>query len=224
MSSTVLETDDRLTAHSLLSGPDVAGEPMGWRTETQSAAWEKFDALPMPARTDEAWRFSTRKALDLSSFTAPTPIPEPTSRELVSRSQAEGLEAIAGRVVFANDQLLQREVLSDSLKQKGVLWIPIEQAAREHAELFRKHFMREEARLGSRKFAALHEAWMRDGTFLYLPRKVEIDLPVETWHWLSGESSSCFPHTLIVADENSKVTLVDYFASAEESEPGFACG
>jgi Fe-S cluster assembly protein SufD len=217
-------TRDSSTAAGLLAGPQKSAPPLSWRTETQSAAWEKFDALPMPARTDEAWRFSTRKALDLSSFTAPVAVPEQLGQELVARSHADGLEAIAGRMVFANDQLLQREVLSDSLKQKGVLWIPIEQAAREHAELFHKHFMREEARLGSRKFAALHEAWMRDGTFLYLPRNVEIELPVETWHWLHGENSSCFPHTLIVAEDNSKVTLVDYFASAEESAPGFACG
>ena len=127
-------------------------------------------------------------------------------------------------MVFANDQLLQREVLSGSLEQKGVLWLPIEQARREHAELFHKHYMQEEARLGSQKFAALHEAWMRNGTFLYVPRGVEIDLPVESFHWLAGQASSCFPHTLVIAEENSKVTLVDYFSSAEENASGFACG
>src|SRR5947209_7090341 len=117
-------TSDLSAAQRLLAGPGSSGAPLSWRTETQSAAWEKFDALPMPARTDEAWRFSTRKALDLSSFTAPAAVPAPLGHELVARSQADGLEAIAGRMVFANDQLLQREVLSESLKQKGVLWLP----------------------------------------------------------------------------------------------------
>jgi Fe-S cluster assembly protein SufD len=100
----------------------------------------------------------------------------------------------------------------------------VEQAAREHAELFHKHFMREEAKLGSQKYAALHAAWLTNGTFLYVPRNVEISLPVESFHWLSGKGASCFPHTLIIAEENSKVTLVDYFNSADESAPGFACG
>src|SRR4051812_29407348 len=101
-------TRDLAASASLLAGPHKSGAPLSWRTETQSAAWEKFDTLPMPARTDEAWRFSTRKALDLSGFTAPAGVPEPVGHELVGRSQADGLGAIAGRMVFANDQFLQR--------------------------------------------------------------------------------------------------------------------
>lgn len=209
------------TAAGLLAGPTV---PMAWRAETQSAAWEKFNALPMPARTDEAWRFSARKALDLSLFHAPSSVPDSVAEELASRTGPDELAETAGRMVFANDQLLKREVRSDAARQAGVLWLPIEQAAREHGDLFHKHFMQEEARLGSKKFAALHEAWMRNGTFLYVPRGVEIDVPFETYHWLHGSGSSCFPHTLILAAEQSKVTLVDYFGSYQEDEPGFACG
>src|SRR3954463_6617360 len=108
-------THDISAAPRLLAGPEKSGAPLSWRTETQSAAWEKFDALPMPARTDEAWRFSTRKALDLSGFTAPAAVPEQVGHDLVARSHADGLEAIAGRMVFANDHLLQRALLSDSL-------------------------------------------------------------------------------------------------------------
>ena len=65
---------------------------------------------------------------------------------------------------------------------------------------------------------------MRAGTFLYVPRGVEIKVPVETFHWLQGDRGSCFPHTLIVAEPMSKVTVVDYFESAEASARGFACG
>jgi len=84
--------------------------------------------------------------------------------------------------------------------------------------------MAHEAPLGSKKFAALHRANVRTGTFLYVPRGVEIDLPIEVFHWLSGENSSTFPHTLLIAEENSKVTLVDYFRSADAMERGLACG
>ena len=63
-----------------------------------------------------------------------------------------------------------------------------------------------------------------NGTFLYIPRDVEIDLPIEAFHWLQGEAGSCFPHTLIIADDNSKVTLVDYFQSADANASGLACG
>jgi Fe-S cluster assembly protein SufD len=186
------------------------------------AAWEKFKALPPPTRTDEAWRFSNVKALDLSGYLTPLPVDEPAREELLQRSSP--LAQSAGRMVFANDTLLAHELFSNALRQKGVLWLPLEQAIREHGDLVRKHFMREEAVLGGQKFAALHAAQVRAGSFLYVPRGVEIDVPIEAFHWLHGEGGSCFPHTLIVAEAMAKVMVIDYFDSADSGASGFACG
>jgi Fe-S cluster assembly protein SufD len=83
--------------------------------------------------------------------------------------------------------------------------------------------MREEAILGGQKFAALHASQVRTGTFLHVPRGVEIDLPIEAFHWLHGNNGSCFPHTLIIAEERAKVTFVDYYESADPTAPGLAC-
>jgi len=130
----------------------------------------------------------------------------------------------AGKMVFANDELVSREILSETLAQKGVIWKPLEQAAAEHPELFQKHFMAHGAPLGSKKFTALHQASVKSGTFLYVPRGVEIDLPIEVFHWLQGENASTFPHTLLIAEENSKVTLVDYFIGADPEVAGLAIG
>ena len=208
------ESQTTMTPAPLLSAGPAAPE--------QREAWEKFQSLPMPVRTDENWRFANVKSLDLSSFQAPLPVEDAVRDDLLARSQS--LAKSAGRMVFANDQLLARDVLSDALRQKGVLWLPLDQARAEHPELFRKHFMREEAILGGPKFAALHASQVRAGTFLYVPRGVEIDLPVETFHWLHGAGGSCFPHTLIIAEDMAKVTFVDYFESTDSSAPGFACG
>jgi Fe-S cluster assembly protein SufD len=185
-------------------------------------AWEEFTARPMPKRTDESWRFANLKRLDLSTFTRPLPIADSARQELIARSR--GVTPPAGRMVFGNDRLLLREVLSDSLRQQGVLWLPLEQAEAEHPELVAQYFMREEAILGGQKFAALHRSQVRTGTFLYVPKGVEIDLPVKAFHWLYGAGGSCFPHTLIVAEEMAKMTMIDYFRSADADAPGFACG
>jgi len=126
-------------------------------------------------------------------------------------------------MVFANDQLLTREVTAEALSRIGVIWLPLDQAMREHPELFQQYFMREEAILGGQKFAALHASQVRAGTFLFVPRGVEIDLPIEAFHWLQGENGSCFPHTLIVAQEHAKVTFIDYYESADANAPGLAC-
>lgn len=216
MSTVLLEevmTETTAAPAQLLSaGPAAPG---------QEAAWEQFTKTPLPTRTDECWRFANVKDLDLSAYTQPQAIDDATREDLLARSR--GLEKSAGRMVFANDQLLAREVFSESLSQLGVVWLPLEQAMVEHPDLFQQYFMREEAILGGQKFAALHASQVRTGTLLFVPRGVEIDLPIEAFHWLSGDNSSCFPHTLIIAEERAKVTVIDYYESADANAPGFAC-
>lgn len=202
---------------------DAGGNALGeWFRKLQLESWESFQSLPMPQRTDEAWRFASIKSLDLSPYAKAQPLCDADQAALIKRST--GLKETAGRMIFANDQLLQREEISDELRRKGVIWEPIEKAVVEHEEIFRRHFMTQEAALGSKKFAALHKALVKSGTFLYVPRNVEIDLPLEVFHWLHGNGASTFPHTLLVAGENSKVTLVDYFESSDREAPGLAIG
>lgn len=209
------------TSQLINAGP-VCRNDGGWLEDLARTGWDTFEKIPMPVRTDEAWRFASLKRIELAAFKQPLPIDEAARQEVLGRSNA--LESIAGRMVFANDQLLARDVPAESLHRSGVVWLPLEEAAARHPELFRKHFMREEAILGGRKFAALHQSQVRAGSFLYVPRGVEIELPLEVFHWLHGSGGSCFPHTLIIADAMSKVTVIDYFASADDTAPGLACG
>ena len=193
----------------------------GWFLKRQVAAWTEFQRLPMPARTDQAWRFSNVGALDLSSYHQQDAPSDRDRREILERSVA--LEESAGRLVFADDHFLERAAVSEQLHKSGVIFQTLERAMVEHEELFRRHFMSQRAILGSVKFAALHEAFVRSGVFLYVPRGVEVELPLETFHWLHAAEAAIFPHTLVVAEEMSKVTLVENFSSTATG-PGFACG
>ncbi|CAN5356374.1 Fe-S cluster assembly protein SufD [soil metagenome] len=193
-----------------------------WFGEEQRVAWAQFQSLPMPARTDQAWRFSKVGVLDLAPYGTARPLSEADSREILARST--GLDETSGRLVFADDQFLERDALSEKLRHAGVIFQPLERAMIEHEDLFRGHFMSHPATLGSAKFAALHEAFVRSGTFLYVPRGVEVELPLETFHWLHSENAAIFPHTLIVAEDLSKVTLLEHFRSTDRRRPGFACG
>ncbi len=94
----------------------------------------------------------------------------------------------------------------------------------EHADLVQKYFMSTEAKLGSAKFAALHKALVSSGTFLFLPRGVEIEQPIEIFHWLRHDNMSIFPHLLLVTDELAKVTVIEHFRSCDRRAAGFACG
>jgi len=193
-----------------------------WFRNQQGAAWTKFEALPYPNRKDQPWRFSSVNALNLSSYNVGAPLRQTERDEILERST--GLDEVAGRLIFADDQLLRRDPLSQKLLAAGVILKPLERALLEHEDLFRRHFMVQPATLGSAKFAALHEAFVASGTFVYVPKGVEVALPIEIFHWLHGENASVFPHTLLIADELAKVTVIEHFRSAHSDRAGFACG
>jgi Fe-S cluster assembly protein SufD len=220
MSSTL--DHEKVHTGSILSGPSESPDLPQWFREQQGVAWDQFESLPQPTRKSQAWRFSNVGLLDLASFKSSLPLSQNDRENILKYSR--GLEEYAGRMIFANDQLVQRDVVSGDLKKRGVIFQPLERAMVEHSEIFRKYFMSTEATLGSAKFAALHKALVSSGTFLFVPRGLEIELPIEIFHWLRHENMSVFPHLLLVADELAKVTVIEHFRSCSPAVPGFACG
>lgn len=187
-----------------------------WFTTLQSAARAEYNALPLPTRRDEAWRFANLKALDLSAFVPASPV----SAEGRLINASTGLKKTAAKMVFGNNALVQRHITD---LPEGVILEPLEVAAHKHAPIFKKYFMARKLELGSQKFAALHLASLQTGTFLYVPANTSVDLPIELFNWVEGENASVFPHTLIVCGENSNVTVLDYFKSADHFR-SLACG
>jgi Fe-S cluster assembly protein SufD len=187
-----------------------------WFQEQQASAWSDYETTPEPSRKDEAWRFSNIAALRLSDFEVAGPVT--SEGRLINQSQ--GLADFSAKLVFGNNALLHQDV---ERLPAGVLVKSLEVAAREDEELFRKFFMVQPVELGSHKYAALHKARLGTGALLYVPRNVEVALPVEIFHWVDGENGCIFPHTLVVCGENSKITVIDHFRSAD-GKRAFACG
>jgi len=180
-----------------------------WFQHDQQKAWETFTTLRQPKRNDEPWRFANLKSLDLSDFQLASPVQDRAA--LIARSS--GLGETGAKMVFANDEMIHRDAKG---LPANVLLIPLDQAAREHEDLFRKSFMSSEVRLGSKKFAALHRARLATGAFLHVPKNVVIERPIEIWHWVEGEQASIFPHTLIVLEEGASATVIDRFVSSRD--------
>src|SRR5438270_10457239 len=210
------------SAIGILSGPNNSADLPDWFREQQRAAWSKFESIPRPTRKDQPWRFSNVDLLDLAPYKISGPLSEDDRENILKYSR--GLDQVAARVIFANDQLVERNIVSEDLQKRGVIFQPLERAMVEHADLFRKYFMPTEAALGSAKFADLHQARVSSGTFLFVPRGVEIDQPIEIFHWLAGENATVFPHLLLVTDELAKVTVIEHFRSLDRNQRGFACG
>src|SRR5215831_17117344 len=148
MSSVV--NHEKAKAGSILSGPAELRDLPDWFRDQQREAWEQFESLRQPTRKDQAWRFSNVGLLDLAPFKISQPLSEDDRKNIFKYSR--GLAQFAGRMIFANDQLVERDVVSEDLKRRGVIFQPLERAMVEHADLFRKYFMSTEATLGSAKF------------------------------------------------------------------------
>jgi Fe-S cluster assembly protein SufD len=206
----------------ILSGTRDSREFPDWFRDQQLAAWQQFESLPKPTRKDQAWRFANVGLLDLAPYKISGPLSEDDRKNVLKYSR--GLDDYAARMIFANDQLIERDVVSEDLKKRGVIFQPLERAVVEHPDLFRKYFMSTEATLGSAKFVALHKALVLSGTFLFVPRGVEIEQPIEIFHWLRHDNIAIFPHLLLVTDELAKVTVIEHFRSCDRNAPGFACG
>ncbi|MDD5198675.1 MAG: Fe-S cluster assembly protein SufD [Terrimicrobiaceae bacterium] len=187
-----------------------------WFQREQAAALADYESTPAPTRRDEAWRFASLKALDLSAF---VPAPEIASEgKLINAST--GLGDFAARFVFGNNALVHHEAPA---LPEGVIVEPLDVAAYEHEALFRAYFMAQPVELGSHKYARLHKAMLTGGVLVHVPKNVEVALPIELFYWVEGENSSVFPHTLIVLGDNAKVTVIDHFKSADGAR-AFACG
>ena len=221
---TETESSPKTFVRAILSGlaPEGRVDLPVWFRARQEEAWKRFESLPMPHRKDQAWRFSNVDALDLSSYHGSGKVSDRIGRDLLERST--GLKDVAARLVFADDHLVERDALSPRLREQGVIVKPLERALHEDEDLVRRHFMSEPSTLGSAKFAALHEARVSSGVFIHVPKGVELDGPIEVFHWLHAAEAAAFPHLLLVADELSRVTVVEHFLSSTPGVPGFACG
>jgi Fe-S cluster assembly protein SufD len=227
---------DELSSASKIESHDNLPQ---WFVDAQNEARKEFANEPFPSRKDEHWRFSSVKNLDgVATFSRPANSGAASllSSEALAKEDARptasdakpalerGFPEPAGRMVFVNDQLVSCELLDDSLSDRGVLFLPLEQALKLRPDLLQAHLMAQPARLGAKKFAALHKASVSAGTVLYLPPSLTVDAPFEVFHIVTGENLALFPHTLIIADKESEVTFLDHFVSTGGQVRGFACG
>jgi Fe-S cluster assembly protein SufD len=189
-----------------------------WWIERKRAAYARFESLPMPSRTDEGWRFSNISGVALAGYSPAQGKPQPSPKAPAPLN----LDSSAS-LWFVDGSLAGNAAVSSDLAKRGVVVTTLLEALVKHPELLKEHFMAQPQKLGSAKFAALHEAFVQDGAFIHVPRGVEIDKPIVVVHSVSGAGRAVFPHTLVIAEDGARLTVVDQFVSTDESRQ-FACG
>jgi Fe-S cluster assembly protein SufD len=180
-----------------------------WMLDFRLVAWQTFEAMPWPKSTDEAWRRTRLTGFDLKNFSAyATPQAESQRDDLSELLQSElGEMESAASVVFQDGGVLYRNDNSE-LTAQGVIFTDLQSAVLEHPELVRQYFMTQAVKHEHNKFTALHAALWDTGTFVYVPKNVTVELPLQAiLHQNPGVGG--YHHTLLVAEEGSNVTVVD---------------
>lgn len=99
--------------------------------------------------------------------------------------------------------------LKKDLQKKGVVFLDMDLAIKQHPELIKKYFMSNCVPTTLHKFSALHGAVWSGGTFIYVPKGVKVELPLQTYFRMNARSGGQFEHTLIIADENSEIHYIE---------------
>ena len=198
--------EEKPSVRSFLDSPEEAGEEFpDWYKSSRRDAWKSFQEIDWPKRSDEAWRFANLKKLSYEDLYDAKEVACNDIDRLVA--SALSLKENAGQIFFVNDRVVASPSLNEEFSKKGVIFKPLSQALIEDGDLVQTYFMTQDPCLGSAKYAALHRARLRNGFFFYVPDGVSLTVPVEVFHWVSGNSSSIFPHSLIVAGAGSSAMI-----------------
>ncbi|SES65913.1 Fe-S cluster assembly protein SufD [Salinibacillus kushneri] len=103
--------------------------------------------------------------------------------------------------------------VAESLKEKGVIFTDIRTALTEYPELVQKYYMNDAIKVDQNRLTALHAALLNGGVFIYVPKNVVIEEPLQTIFWQEDNEAGLFNHVLLVADQGSEVTYVENYIS-----------
>src|ERR687890_1679485 len=196
----------------------------GWLTEKRLGAWRAFEALPMPTLRDEAWRYTDISDVSPEDFSPYVPSPDVSSEDAlpdaVQKLIGEG-EANSALLVQHNSETTFLR-MDDELQNKGVVFTDLHTALIEHEDLIKERLFKLVPE-DYDKFSALSAAVFSGGSFLYVPRGVDVEVPIQSYRWLDVVGS-IMPRTLVVVEEGASVTYIDEYASADGEEPAFSNG
>lgn len=201
-----------------------------WLKRSRLAAWEAYLLMPMPTTRDEEWRRTDLDALDLSRL-VPLEAAKTTTNEQDKlgtlpawiESVHRHVERTQAFVVQSSTGSFQTQI-SDELKKKGVVFTSLETAFEKHEDLIKPYFDQNKIQLADGKFALMNKALFNCGAFLFVPKNVEIADPFFIVINLTGDQmtggnpAAIFPRVVVVAEANSKVSVVTILTS--ESHTG----
>jgi len=121
--------------------------------------------------------------------------------------EAEKQRLISGVAAQYESEVVYHKIRED-LEEQGVLFLDTDTALREHEDIFKEYFG-SVIPVGDNKFASLNTAVWSGGSFVYVPKGVHVDIPLQAYFRINTENMGQFERTLIIVDEDAYVHYVE---------------
>ncbi len=200
-----------------------------WMLDKRLKALELFNSAPMPN-----WGPSL-KNLDLNEIiyfvdpdTNETNSWDEVPQEIKDTFDKLGIpeaekKALAGVGAQYDSSIIYHNI-KESLKAKGVIFENMDVALQKHPELVKKYFMNSCIPINDHKFIMLHAAVWSGGTFIYVPKGVKVDLPLQAYFRMNAQQGGQFEHTLIIVDEGAELHYVEGCSSPRYQKSSLHAG
>lgn len=184
-----------------------------WMLEKRLLALKLYQEMAMPTWGPDLSKLNLdqityyAKATDRPSETwadVPSDIKNTFDRLGIPQAEQEALAGVGAQY----ESTVIYHSLKERYQKQGVIFEDLDVALQKHEELVKKYFMRAVPPT-LHKFAALHGAVWSGGTFLYIPRGVKIDLPLQAYFRMNAKGMGQFEHTLIVVEDEAQAHYIE---------------
>ncbi len=207
--------DKGLNAEMITAMSKMKGEP-AWMLENRLDALETFRGLKNPPWAGSAELLDAIDFENIHYYVRATdrdstnwddvPAYIKDTFDKLGIPQAER-EFLAGAGAQYDSEVVYHNIREDLAKQ-GVLFLGMDQALAEHPDLVQEYFGTI-VPAGDNKYAALNTSVWSGGSFIYVPKGVRVDVPLQAYFRINTENMGQFERTLIIADEGSYVHYVE---------------
>jgi|TARA_B110000503_G_scaffold140926_1_gene233080 Fe-S cluster assembly protein SufB len=121
--------------------------------------------------------------------------------------EAEKQRLVGGVAAQYESEVVYHSIRED-LEEQGVIFVDTDTALKEHEEMFKEYFA-SIIPVGDNKFAALNTSVWSGGSFIYVPKGVKVDIPLQAYFRINTENMGQFERTLIIVDEDAYVHYVE---------------
>ncbi|MGP1482604.1 Fe-S cluster assembly protein SufB [Actinomyces naeslundii] len=191
----------------------IKGEPE-WMLAKRLKAYSTFERKPMPtwgvdlSQLDmDAVKYYVRSTDRPANSWDDLPEDIKNTYDRIGIPEAERARLVAGVAAQYESEVVYHQIRGD-LEEQGVIFVDTDTAVREYPELVQEYFGTV-VPAGDNKFAALNTAVWSGGSFIYVPKGVHVEIPLQAYFRINTENMGQFERTLIIADEDSYVHYVE---------------